>query len=1121
MKCPRCQAENRDGATFCEDCGARLVSACPSCGAEITPGKRFCGSCGASLAGAQPQGRFAAPDAYTPKHLAERILTSKAALEGERKQVTVLFADMKGSMELLADRDPEEARKILDPVLERMMEAVHRYEGTVNQVMGDGIMALFGAPIAHEDHAVRACYAALRMQEAVKQYADEARRAYGVSVRIRVGLNSGEVVVRAIGSDLHMDYTAVGQTTHLAARLEQLADPGSILLTAASLQLAEGFVDVRSLGPTPVKGLSDPVEIFEVMGAGVARTRLQASAARGLTAFIGRDTEMKQLHRALEKARQGVGQVVAVVGEAGVGKSRLFYEFVRSHRLHGWLVLESGSVSYAKAAAYLPVIDLLKKYFKIRDRDGQREVREKITGKLLTLDEALKSTLPALLALFDVDVDDPHWRTLDPPGRRQRILDAVKRVLFRESATVPLVLVFEDLHWVDSETQALLDGIVEGLPTSRILLLVNYRPEYQHGWSNKSDYTQLRIETLPVDTASELLTGLFGGEPSLQPLKALLIDRTQGNPFFLEECVRGLAEAQVLVGERGAYRLARTVQDIHVPATVHAILAARIDRLPANEKELLQSASAAGKDVPVALLEAIIEQPEATLRTSLAHLQAAEFLYETRLFPDLEYTFKHALTHEVVYRSLVSERRRLLHARLVAAIERLNPDRLAERTDELSHHALHGELWEKAVGYLRQAGQRALARSANAAAVSFFERALAVMPRLPEAPATQEKAIDLRLELRSALMLLGEFERTGEVLSEAEAIARALDDRRRLGWIAGASANLLWEMGKQDGAITSGQRALDIALELDDAALTDLAYRYLGRSYHALGDHSRAIDVLREVIARRAAHSSAPGTLSPQVFLISCLTETGGFAEAIAYGEGALRMAEAAERRIDLTAACAAIGRLYLRQGKLDESIAVLERGLEMCQIANVPLHIPMTAATLGATYALAGRLTRAVPLLREALERSIAMQRMVDQSLWMAWLSEALVRDGRLEEAEDLARRALKLTETCGERGNRAWTLRLLGEIHAHAHHQAAGLQQPGDYYRQALDLAEELGMRPLQAHCHLGLGLVEERAGRRQQALASLGTARQLLRDMGMTLWLAQVESALAGSARSESEG
>ncbi len=379
-------------------------------------------------AAATPQPRFASPNAYTPKHLAEKILTSKSALEGERKQVTVLFADLKGSMELLGDRDPEDARKLLDPVLELMMEAVHRYEGTVNQVLGDGIMALFGAPVAHEDHAVRACYAALRMQESVKRHADEMFRSHGVLIQIRVGINSGGVVVRAIGSDLQMDYTAVGQTTHLASRVEQLAAPGSILLAPMTLQLAEGYIQVTSRGPVPVKGLSEPIEVYEIVGPGAVRSRLHAAAARGLTRFVGRDSEIEQLHQALESAQGGHGQVVAVVGEPGVGKSRLYWEFTHSHRLQGCHVLESGSASYGKATAYLPIIDLLKAYFRIEERHETRTIREKVTGKVLSLDRALEPALSALLALLDVPVEDAAWARLDPSQRRQRTMEAVKGI---------------------------------------------------------------------------------------------------------------------------------------------------------------------------------------------------------------------------------------------------------------------------------------------------------------------------------------------------------------------------------------------------------------------------------------------------------------------------------------------------------------------------------------------------------------------------------------------------------------------------------------------------------------------------------------------------------------------
>src|SRR5262249_20961899 len=487
--------------------------------------------------------------------------------------VTVLFADLKGSMELLADRDPEEARQLLDPVLERMIEAVHRYEGTVNQVMGDGIMALFGAPIAHEDHAVRACYAALRMQETVTHYSDAIQRSQGVPVQIRVGLNSGAVVVRAIDSSLHMDYTAVGQTTHLAARMEQMAKPGSVLTTGETLRLAEGWVQVDALGPVAVKGLTYRVEVFELVGAGSTRTRLQAFAARGLTRFVGRQAECEALRQALERAGTSHGQVAAVIGEPGVGKTPLVYEFTHSHHPHDWRVLESSAVSYDRATAYLPVRDLFKAYFQLDDRDDGRTIREKLTGKLLTLDAALGPTLPAFLALLDVPVADRHWQDLDPAQRRQRTLAAIKQLLLRESQVQPLLLVFENLHWIDTETQAILDGLVDSLPTARLLLLVNYRPEYQHGWGNKTFYTQLRLDPLPPASAEELLQALLGDDSSLAPLKRLLIERTEGNPFFLEESVRTLIETGGLLGERGAYRLAKSLESMQVPATVHTVLA--------------------------------------------------------------------------------------------------------------------------------------------------------------------------------------------------------------------------------------------------------------------------------------------------------------------------------------------------------------------------------------------------------------------------------------------------------------------------------------------------------------------------------------------------------------------
>ena len=825
------------------------------------------------------------PRTYTPPYLVEQILSNRHVLEGERKHVTVLFADIKGSTELIAGLDPEEARTLLDPALRLMMHAVHRYEGTVNQVLGDGIMALFGAPLAHEDHAVRACYAALAMQEAMRRYTEEVRHTHGVEVQLRVGLNSGAVVVRAIGDDLHMDYSAVGQTTHLAARMEQLAPPGSIRLTADTLRLAEGFIQMTSLGLVPVKGLAEPVAVWELVGVTALRRRLQAAVARGLSPFVGRQPEVEALQQALARAGAGQGQVVALLGEPGVGKSRLVYEFLHSHHTQGWLRLESSSVSYGKATAYLPVCDLLKAYCHIEDRDDLRTVRAKITGQILTLDDALQDTVPAVLALFEALPTDSPFLSLDPLQRRRRTLEALKRVLLRESQIQPLLLVFEDLHWIDSETQAVLDMLVESLPTARVLLLVNYRPEYQHGWGSKTYYTQLRLDPLPEASADALLQALLGEDASLVPLTQLLIARTQGNPFFLEESVRTLVETGVLGGERGAYRLEEPLDTLQVPATVQALLAARIDRLPPEEKRLLQTAAVLGMEVPGAVLQAIGEMPEEAMRLGLTHLQAAEFVYETRLFPELEYTFKHALTHEVAYGSLLHERRRVLHARIVEALEALYAERLAEQVERLAHHALRGEVWDKALAYCQQAGEKAMDRSAHREAVGSFEQALRALPHLPEQRDTREQAVDLRLALRTALLPSGDLGRILASLREAEALAAALDDPRRLGQVSRFLSLHYYFMGMPDQAITAAQRALALATAGRDVVLQALANQYLGIAYRAQGDYRRAIACFGQTVAsldgarrrERFGEAFLPAVFS-RAYLAWCHAELGTFA---------------------------------------------------------------------------------------------------------------------------------------------------------------------------------------------------------------------------------------------------
>ncbi len=1120
MKCPRCPHENPADAAFCQECGARLETTCPSCGTANQLGAKFCKKCGQPVAMTAPAAagalKFTSPESYTPRHLAEKILTSKSALEGERKQVTVLFADLKGSMELLADRDPEEARKILDPVLERMMEAVHRYEGTVNQVMGDGIMALFGAPVAHEDHAVRGCYAALRMQEAVQDYAEGVRREHGVTMRIRVGLNSGEVVVRAISSDLHMDYSAVGQTTHLAARMEQLADPGSTLLTLNTLALAEGFVQVTSLGPMAVKGLPAPVEVYELAGVSAVRSRLQAAVARGLSRFVGRGAELEQLRRALDQARHGRGQVAAIVGEPGVGKSRLTFELTHSHRVDGWLLLEAGSASYGKATSYLPMVDLLKGYFHVGDRDTPREVREKVTGKVLTLDHGLEPTILALLALLGVG-DDAQWQALDPLQRRQRTLDAVRRLLLREAQAQPLLVVFEDLHWIDDETQAFLDSLVESLPPTRLLLLVNYRPEYQHRWGSKTFYTQVRLDPLAPESAGELLRGLLGDDPTIRQLEPLLIERTEGNPFFLEESVRALVETRALVGGRGGYRLAAALSEVQVPPTVQAILAARIDRLPAEDKRLLQSAAVIGKDVPFALLAAITDQPETALRAGLTHLQAAELVYETSLFPDLEYTFKHALTHEVTYGGLLKDRRRELHARTVEAIERLYPTFLGEHAERLADHATRGELWDKAADYGVRAGTRGVDRSADPRiSKAFFDAAMEALRRLPERRETLEQQIEVYCLLSGPLFALGKPEVYLSSMAEALALAERLGDQERLARVEGIRTNAFWAAGDNPAGLESGHRAVAIAeatghrINLIHAALNlGMVYRTVGDYHRVLTLCAKVVEVLGSDLGRARLGRNNYPAVTARTELAVAHAELGEFDRAMAVHDESVRLAEELGHSITVLVARLPPCETLVRRGAFHEAMPRLEAATQALREAGLHMWAHAGVAAMGYSLAMTGRVAEGIALLRDALAQT-ARGRRTNEVRWMSYLSETHILGGQLAEARDVAERALALARQRVERGVEARVLWLLGAIEAQGALEGTRAAAE-DHYTAAMGLAEELGMRPLVAQCHLGLGKLYRRTDKREQAREHLTTATTMYREMGMTYWLEQAEAEL----------
>ncbi|MGQ0526137.1 MAG: AAA family ATPase, partial [Betaproteobacteria bacterium] len=1056
-------------------------------------GARFCPACAEPVLARLAEPRHtAAPGEYTPRHLAERILTARESLEGERKQVTVLFADLSGSLQLLTGRDPEEARRLLDPVLGHMMEAVHRYEGTVNQVMGDGIMALFGAPLALEDHALRACYAAIRMQDAVKRYAAQIGRGGQLSIEIRVGLNSGEVVVRSIGSDLHMDYTAVGQTTHLAARMEQLATPGSIRLTADTLALAEGYVEVKSIGPIPVKGLAEPVEVYNLTGIGAARTRLQVSRARGLTRFVGRDAELDQLRRAAEDAARGRGRIVAVVGEPGVGKSRLYYEFIQSHHVRDWLILEAGSVSYGKATPYLPLADLLRSYFRIDARDDIRGIRIKVTGGLLTLDEALKDTVPVALWLLDALPADSPFLMLEPAERRRQTLAAVKRILLRENQLHPLMLVFEDLHWIDAETQVFLDSFVESLPASRILLAVNYRPEYRHGWANKTYYCQLHVDPLPPESAEDLLDALLGRDASTATLKRLLIQRTEGSPLFLEESVRTLLETRVLVGERGACRLVAEPDTLQVPATVQSIIAARIDRLEPQEKRLLQAAAVVGTHVPYPVLEAIVELDEEALRRSLALLQTREFVYEAQLFPELEYAFKHALTHEVAYGSVLQDRRRTLHASVVAAIERIYADRLPEQVERLAHHASRGRVLSKAMHYLRQAGSKAISRSANREAVVYFEEALKLLDELPQNAETLTQALEIRMALGPALIALKgapspEVER---LYSGALALVDRLDaNQHRFPALWG-----LWFVhytrGDYPVAVEAGERLLATArLGADDGQLLEAHHSLwptlvaMGRPLDAMSHFERGL-----AIYDRERHSRYALVYAGHDPGACCHWHLGMTHWLLGYPERALRnvrdacrLAEELEHPMTTVIARWFSAWVHCQRGERELAIACLE---SVCALAK-PHGL---AHWLDTTEALLQIMT--LERLHAAALTDLYVKLQGSQ-FTTSWRKVAfLCVLAEICANSDYADEGLKVLRSLPPEQRAAWAapeiLRLEGELLLRQ--RQSGVDESTGRFRDAIELARNRGEKAFELRAATSLARLLGNQGRREEARSTL---------------------------------
>jgi len=1069
MRCASCGFENPEGMNFCGKCASPLSPRCPRCSFENPPGFAFCGKCATPLT-AQPQVpkpqalafNSQTPRGYTPSHLAERILAEREAMEarsgtdGERKTITALFADLKGSTALIEGLDPEEARATIDPALQLMMDAVHRYEGYVAQALGDGILALFGAPIAHEDHPQRAVYAALRMQEEMRRYADTLREKGHPPLLMRVGINTGEVVVRSIRKeDLHTDYVPVGHSINLAARMEQLAAPGAILVTAQTHMLTAGYFEFKALGTTQVKGVEEPLDVYEVLGAGPLRTRLQVAMRRGMTRFVGRQKELEQLQQALLHAKAGHGQIVGVMGEPGLGKSRLFYEFVGAYGRTPLLVLEAYSVSYGKASPYLPLIELLKSYFQLQPQDDERQRKEKIAGKVLILDRSLEDTLPYLFALLGIDDSSTSLQHMDPQIRRRRSFEALNRLFLRESLNQPLILIFEDLHWSDTETQGFLDTLSESVASARILLLTNYRPEYRHEWGSKTYYTQLRLAPFGKAEAEEFLSALLGemvgatDRSPLHELKHLILEKTEGTPFFMEEVVQELFEQGIVVRDPhvGA-KLASPSEgkaipappEIHIPTTVQGVLAARIDRLAAEEKDLLQQLAVIGRQFPLSLVRHVLSQPEEELYRVLSSLQRKEFLYEQPAFPEPDYIFKHALTQEVAYGSVLHERRKALHERTAQAIETLYSANLDEHYGDLAHHYTRSGNTAKAVEYLHLAGQQAAQRSANAEAITHLTTALELLTTLPDTRGRAQQELILHLTLGAPLQATRSFgsPEVKATYTRARELCQQVGETHQLFPVLFGLRTFHHVGSEFLVARELGEQLLGLAQREHDSALLIEAYRALGSTLFHLGEFGTAQVHLEQGLTLYDAQRHHPhaffSNMEPGVFGLSyaalVLWYLGYPDQARQKSAAACTLAQKLSSPYSLgnARAFAAMSYQLRRDRPLTHEWA--EAAITFAREHGFPVWAGQGTVLQGWGWAEQGQSEEGISQIRQGLATHEAIGAGLLKSYHLALLAEAYGKAGQAEDGLAALTEALTVVDQSGERFYEAELYRLKGEL-------------------------------------------------------------------------------------------
>jgi class 3 adenylate cyclase/tetratricopeptide (TPR) repeat protein len=1103
MKCPKCSKENPEDNKFCRQCGTGLILTCSNCGNELQINDKFCGKCGHDLS--EPTKAtaidYSEPQSYTPKFLAEKILTSRSSIEGERKLVTVLFADVVDYTAMSEKLDPEEVHQIMDGCFKILMNEVHKYEGTINQFTGDGVMALFGAPLAHEDHAQRACHAALSIQKAIEEYGAKVHKDYGADFKMRIGLNSGPVVVGSIGDDLRMDYTAVGDTTNLASRIETMARAGTSLVSGHTYKLAKDFFEFENQGKVEVKGKEELQEVFALIKTGEVDTRIGASAAKGLTRFVGRKNPMAALMEAYNKTRSGSGQLLAIVGEAGVGKSRLLLEFKNLLPQSEYAYLEGQCFHFGGSMSYLPFLDILRSYFEIKEGDQEFTINQKMTDKITELDEKLESVLPPLFGLLSLKVGDEDFIKLVPQQKKERTFEGIRNLLIRLSQERHLILVIEDMHWIDKTSEEFLDYLIGWLAGSHILLILLYRPEYTHPWGSKSYYSQIGLTQLTTQSSAELIRAILNDCEIEPALETLILDRSAGTPLFIEELTHSLLENGSIQRERDQCFLSIAPNDIQVPDTIQGIIAARMDRLEDNLKRTMQVASVVGRDFAFRILQTITGMRE-ELKSHLFSLQGLEFIYEKSLFPELEYIFKHALTREVAYNSLLQKRRKEIHERIGNAIEEIYAERVEEFFETLAYHFEQGEVWEKALEYTLESAERAKNLYAQPEAISHYLQALELLEHFPRTVERANTHINVVLSLvRLPASLIAGEEGLLRHIDEAMHAADDIGDAARLAGLESTKGFFSFDENLLTRAIARAETTGNALVRAHTANMYGNYLGIIGQYVKAVPHVGKAIEILGTEGERyEQAYAMAVGG--------RCFcARAGKLEEALSYAAGAREIGEAMDNAM-LKAWGAMEAEPYMYNGLWKQVVRVAEEGLPIAWEIGEWMVIFFSSSWLGIAYLKLGRLEDAKRVLERALKES------QERSFWpflitylqipIAHLHLSL---GEYDKALGAARKALELAESNHFYLEQGAANRVLGQIH-----EAMGSREEADAaFRHSMQVLEGIQSRPELAQALLAYGRFKAAGDVPAGGKTIIEHALRLFEEMGATGWIDEARAAL----------